>query len=264
MNLQDNVNNSLVKILTGYNQPAFGRKNSQLPPLAILTRNHDTQKFSITCHYLQIAFNYDLSMVYSVLPSIPYDDRIIIEAGTPFIKKEGMNGIKAIASLWPGKIVADMKVLDGAEAEVAMAVQAGATAITVAGNAPPETIDIFINACEKNEVASMIDLINVEEPLDVMRSIKKPPKIIILHKGRDEENTRGKVIAYRQVKRIKCKYDVLIAAAGGVNLAMARSVTFNGANIVIANIVQPGDPWSGISSSENVSDLAKQFLDTIG
>ena len=42
----------------------------------------------------------------------------MIEAGTPFIKREGMAGVRAIANMAPGITVADMKVADGAEDEV--------------------------------------------------------------------------------------------------------------------------------------------------
>ena len=39
--------------------------------------------------YLQIAFNTDARQVRRILPKIPYDPRIIIEAGTPYIKLTG-------------------------------------------------------------------------------------------------------------------------------------------------------------------------------
>lgn len=39
--------------------------------------------------YLQLAFNDDLRQVRSVLPRVVPDPRILIEAGTPFIKREG-------------------------------------------------------------------------------------------------------------------------------------------------------------------------------
>ena len=35
--------------------------------------------------YIQIAFNRDAAQVRRILPKIPYDPRIIIEAGTPYI-----------------------------------------------------------------------------------------------------------------------------------------------------------------------------------
>ncbi|MHA1479692.1 MAG: hypothetical protein ACTSPU_15985 [Promethearchaeota archaeon] len=60
--------------------------------------------------YIQIAFNHTTSDVLRILPQIPYDPRIIIEAGTPYIKREGISGIRLIRRLWRGLVVADLKV----------------------------------------------------------------------------------------------------------------------------------------------------------
>ena len=54
--------------------------------------------------YLQLAFNDDLAVVRRLLPTIAFSPRIMIEAGTPFIKREGMSGIRGIRSLWKGPI----------------------------------------------------------------------------------------------------------------------------------------------------------------
>jgi bifunctional enzyme Fae/Hps len=213
--------------------------------------------------YLQIAFNYDLGLVGRVLPTIPHSPRILIEAGTPFIKREGARGIRAIDRLWPGVVVADLKVADGAQGEVEMAYHAGGRAATVLGESSTETLDIFVDACEKLGMASMIDMVGVEDPLGVVRRMRVPPDVVVLHRGRDEEGTRGKVIQYRHVNRIRSKFNVLISAAGGVDLKEARSAIFNGANIVVVNLVHPGDPWQGISTEEDVAAMAATFLETI-
>jgi 3-keto-L-gulonate-6-phosphate decarboxylase len=257
--------------------------------------------------YLQIAFNDDLGSVESVLPKLPGDDRILIEAGTPFIKREDFRGIREIARLWRkriaadklrsvitrnervfsetlaafvnigtrdetenisslfggGKIVADLKTMDGAVDEVELAYNAGATAATVLGDAPVETINLFIQKCMEFGMDSMIDMIGVDEPLKVLLKLKHPPRVVVLHKGRDEETTKGKVIGYKHINKIKSKYDVLISAAGGVDLREARSAIFNGANIVAVNIVTEEDPWTGIREDSDVADMAKQFLETI-
>jgi 3-keto-L-gulonate-6-phosphate decarboxylase len=213
--------------------------------------------------YLQIAFNYDLRLVRRVLPSIPHSPRILIEAGTPFINREVARGIHEISRFWPGVVVADLKVADGAHGEVEIARGSGARAATVLGESSTETLDIFVEACEKLGVASMIDMVGVKDPLGVVRRMKVPPEVVVLHRGRDEEGTRGKVIQYRHVNRIRSKYNVLISAAGGVDLKEARSAIFNGANIVVVNLVHPGDPWQGISTEENVADIAATFLETI-
>jgi len=213
--------------------------------------------------YLQIAFNSDLNSVESILPNIEENERILIEAGTPFIKKEGMRGIERISQLWNGVIVADLKTADGAIGEVHMIKDAGASAATVLGSAPVESLNLFIEECKKLEVYSMIDMIGIEEPLKIIKELKSPPDVVILHKGRDEESTRGKVIGYKNVNKIRSKYNVLISAAGGVDLKEARSAIFNGANIVVVNIVDEGQSWTGINESDDVAEMAQKFLKTI-
>jgi len=213
--------------------------------------------------YLQIAFNYDIRLVRQILPSIEESDRILIEAGTPYIKREGMNGVRVINRIWDGHIVADMKTVDGALGEVNMARSAGATAATALGNSPTETLDLFIARCADLGMVSMIDMLGVKDPLKVMMRLKKPPDVMVLHRGRDEEGTRGKLIQYRHVNRVRSKFDVIISAAGGVDVKEARSAIFNGANIVVANLVRPGDPWTGISTDSDVAAMAHQFLKKI-
>ena len=220
-------------------------------------------KLDNNVRYLQIAFNYDLRSAMQTLRAIPFSDRILIEAGTPFIKLEGMAGVRWLSRSWHGNIVADMKVSDGAIGEVDMARRAGATAATILGNAPTESLNLFIDRCSQLNMLSMIDLLGVDDPLDVLRPLKHPPDVVVIHRGRDEENTRGKMIRYRQINRIRSKYDVLISAAGGVDLREARSAIFNGANIVVANIVRPEDGWTGIQTTDDITTIAKQFLETI-
>ena len=213
--------------------------------------------------YLQIAFNYDIGLMRRILPSIVESPRILIEAGTPYIKREGMNGIRAIRRHWGGHIVADLKTVDGALEEVNMARSAGATAATVLGNSPTETLDLFIHRCASLGMLSMVDTLGMKDPLKMLMLLKKPPDVLVLHRGRDEENTYGKLIQYRHVSRVRSKFGVLISAAGGVDIKEARSAIFNGANIVVANIVRPGDPWAGISTNSNVAAMAQQFLSSI-
>jgi len=221
--------------------------------------------------YLQIAFNYDVGLVRRVLPTIVRNvqslpsgsERILIEAGTPFIKREGMAGIRAIRNLWRGHVVADLKTVDGASEEVDMVRAAGATAATVLGSSPTETLDLFIARCAGLGMVSMIDMLGVADPLKVVMRLSRPPDVVVLHRGRDEEGTRGKVIQYRHVNRLRSKFDVLISAAGGVDLREARSAIFNGASIVVVNLVQPGDLWTGIATDSDVGAMAEQFLATI-
>jgi len=45
---------------------------------------------------VQIAFNHSTRQVRHILPQLPNDSRIIIEAGTPYIKRTGMAGVSLI------------------------------------------------------------------------------------------------------------------------------------------------------------------------
>lgn len=213
--------------------------------------------------YLQLAFNDDAATALRICAALPRDERIIVEAGTPLIKREGMKGIQALRIAHAGHLVADLKTTDGGAEEVEMAAAAGATAATVMGSCPTETLARFIAACSEWEMDSLIDMLGVADPLHVMRELRTPPTGVVLHLGRDEETTRGKQIQYRHVTRIRSKYDVAISAAGGVDLGGARTAIFNGANIVVANVVPPDKPWQGIPSDQDVPAIARKFLDTI-
>ena len=214
--------------------------------------------------YLQIAFNDDLGSAMRILATLPKDPRILIEAGTPFIKREGMKGIRRLRWFWQHGIVADLKTTDGGGEEVEMVQQAGATAATVMGSSPVETLERFIAECHSRSMDAIIDMLGVDDPLRVLRRLRTPPaSVVVLHLGRDEESTRGKVIQYKHVKRIRSKFDVAIAAAGGVGLREARTAIFNGASIVVANIVTPGKSWRGIPADSDVAAMARDFLATI-
>ena len=80
-------------------------------------------------------------------------------------------------------IVADLKCMDRGATEVALAKKGGASAAVVLGQAPIETIDTFIKECEKQKIDAMIDMMNVEYPLAILRNLKKPPEVVILHRG---------------------------------------------------------------------------------
>ncbi|MCJ7715899.1 MAG: hypothetical protein MUO54_05185, partial [Anaerolineales bacterium] len=118
--------------------------------------------------YLQIAFNYDQRLVRRILPTIASSNRILVEAGTPYIKREGMNGIRLIRRFWNGHVVADLKTVDGALGEVDMVHSAGATAATVLGNSPTETLNLFVERCARLGMVSMIDMLGVKDPLKVL------------------------------------------------------------------------------------------------
>src|SRR5881396_3089824 len=70
-----------------------------------------------------------------------------LEAGTPLIIAEGMNGVKALRKEFPKTpIVADLKTMDGGYLEAEMMAKAGATHVVVMARAHEETIKVVVKA----------------------------------------------------------------------------------------------------------------------
>ncbi len=250
--------------------------------------------------YLQVALNSTLDDARKIIFQLPRSDRILVEAGTPLIKRYGQEGIrqifswyqqhllgqssflpfigenslesvlfgrtfqKPVSQQWSNGstaffpyIVADLKTMDRGETEVEIASSAGASAAIALGNAPIETIDSFIENCEKFGLDSMVDMMNVDFPLSVLRKLKKQPIVVLLHRGVDEEKfNREKQIPLHEIRRIKGNYDILISIAGGDTPREVQSSVFNDADIVVI--------WKSVfqSTAETVG-LVESFLKEI-
>jgi len=154
-------------------------------------------------------------------------------------------------------IVADLKCMDRGAREVEIAKDGGANAATALGCSPIETLDAFVEKCESYGLDSMIDMMNVDFPLNVLRKLKKLPKVVILHRGVDEENfNREKEIPFHEIQRIKSDYDIMIAVAGGDTFDESRRALFNDADIVVV--------WKSFyKGSGETAKLAKEFLKEI-
>ncbi len=212
---------------------------------------------------IQIAFNYTFSDFTQVIKFIPKHTNITIEAGTPLIKNEGINVIRAMRRYWSGNICADMKIVDGAFEEVMMAKMAGATSVTALGNAAPETLRIFVDTCKKAGILSIIDMLGNDRPLKTLWKANVVPDMVYLHRGRDEENSFGKVIQYKEIAKLKGKWELETGAAGGIDKNELQSAIFNNADIVVVNIVRPQDAWKGIVFDGNFEKSLADFLNFV-
>lgn len=209
---------------------------------------------------IQIAFNSSLTDVYSVLRRIPASQNIIIEAGTPLIKQYGIQVVSQIRQIWSGELCADMKIIDGAVAEVEMAARAGATSVTAMGSASKETLALFVSACKKNNVTSIVDMMNISNPMRTLWKNGVVPDSVFIHRGRDEENAYGKILQYKEIAKIKGKWEVAMGAAGGIDTREFQSALFNGSDIVVVNVVSKGSLWKGIVFDDNFTTSLDQFL----
>src|SRR5437868_11924808 len=76
-----------------------------------------------------------------------------LEAGTPLIIAEGMNGVRALRRRFPDvPIVADLKTTDGGYLEAKLMAKAGATHVVVMARAHQETIRVTLKAGREHGV----------------------------------------------------------------------------------------------------------------
>lgn len=213
--------------------------------------------------YLQIALNSTPEEGEEIISQLPSSDRIIIEAGTPLIKSYGIEGIRRLKEAWQYQaetdvyIVADTKCMDRGKTEVQIAKMGGASAATALGAAPLETINYFISACNELGLDSMVDMIGVEQPIKVLRKLKKQPTVVVLHRGVDEEAfDKNKPIPYIQINKVRSSFNTLISIAGGDSIREVQRAIFNDANIVVV--------WKNFYSPDsNTATLAEEFLKEI-
>ncbi|MFA6553811.1 MAG: orotidine 5'-phosphate decarboxylase / HUMPS family protein [Patescibacteria group bacterium] len=214
--------------------------------------------------YLQIAFNRSLEEVGRMIALLPASEKIIIEAGTPLVKQYGLRGIRALQGWWSGKIrqpgyvVADLKCMDRGSREVEAVAAAGASAATCLGLAPAETVNEFIRECARVGIDSMVDMMNIEFPFEILQKLKQLPTVVVLHRGVDEnEKNRGKQIPYDQIHRIKGTYGkVLLSVAGGETPREVVRTYFNDSDISVI--------WrSFYDTPEETAKLARDFLSLV-
>ncbi|MBK5114008.1 MAG: bifunctional 5,6,7,8-tetrahydromethanopterin hydro-lyase/3-hexulose-6-phosphate synthase [Candidatus Heimdallarchaeota archaeon] len=211
--------------------------------------------------YLQVALDVgSLSAAVKIVEELPKSDRIIIEIGTPYIKKYGIEEtIGRMRVLKPGAyIIADMKTMDVGRAEVEAAADATANAVVVSGIAPAETIAEFIRACNKRGVHAWVDSLNTNqaELLATLQGLKEKPKVVILHRGIDQEDaqkeggtkkegTSASRSVWGDIKQIKKITGGLAAVAGGLKPGQPLADALKaGADIVIVGryIYRSSDP----------------------
>ncbi|NYT18696.1 MAG: bifunctional 5,6,7,8-tetrahydromethanopterin hydro-lyase/3-hexulose-6-phosphate synthase, partial [Methanosarcinales archaeon] len=101
--------------------------------------------------YLQVALdNPNIDAIRNVVKQLPKSDHLILEAGTPLIKRYGVDVITKLREIKPDAfIVADLKTLDTGNLEARMVADATADAIVVSALAPIATLNKAIAEAHK-------------------------------------------------------------------------------------------------------------------
>ncbi len=219
-------------------------------------------KFELNPPYLQIALDVpDWDVQKKVLEALPQSEKIIIEAGTPLIKRYGIDIVKKLKKYFPNNmILADLKTLDVGAIEVNFTNEAGAHAAVVSGLANKLSIDKFLAECKKLGVIGVMDMMELQEPLVKIKKLEEKPDVLIFHRGIDTEsgetNPKEKWKLIPKIKQYyKPEHDVLLSVAGGVNPETGKEALEMGADILIVGRY--------ITGSEDVKAATQKMLDIL-
>jgi bifunctional enzyme Fae/Hps len=206
--------------------------------------------------YLQVALDLvDMGKVASVLKELPENDHLIIEAGTPLIKKFGLGVISEIRKLRPNAfIIADMKILDTGNLEARMAADASSDAVVISGLAPTSTLEKAIAEARKVGIYSVVDMLNVQNPAKVIEKLKVKPDIVELHRAIDTDDVAhawGDIAAIKKAAGGK----LLVATAGGVRVNVVKDALKAGADILVVG--------RAITASKDIKHAADEFIDKL-
>lgn len=181
-----------------------------------------------------------------------------LEAGTPLIKSEGMNAVRALKKAFPEKtIVADMKIMDVGGAEVEMAAKSGANVVIILGLSDDSTISEAVAAGKKYGAQIMVDMINVENMLERASQLERlGVDIICIHVGIDQQMRGVKPLdVTKQVAEIVTTPRVAIA--GGLNSETAPLAIEVGADIIII-----GHAITAAQNAAEATRLIKEAMKT--
>ena len=73
-----------------------------------------------------------------------------------------------------------------------------------------------------------------------------------------------KTMWYKDIAKIRSKFDSLISVAGGLEYDDVRKAYFNGADIAILNVLASNDPNVGLRENANFRQLIPVILDEVG
>ncbi len=203
--------------------------------------------------YLQVALdNPNIDAILNVIKQLPNSDHLILEAGTPLIKRYGVDVITKLREAKPDAfIVADLKTLDTGNLEARMVADATADAIVVSALAPIATINKVIEEAHKTGIYAVLDTLNQPDPVSVLKQLDDLPDVVELHRAIDIEETEHAWGSIEGIKALSPK--ILVAVAGGVRVDTIPAALSAGADILVVG--------RAITNSKDVRQVAEQFIE---
>ncbi len=183
---------------------------------------------------LQIALDFvDLERALKVAEEAIAGGADFLEAGTPLIKSEGLDAIRALRQRFPDrKIIADMKTIDAGRTEVECAAKAGANIIDVLGCSSDATIAECVEAASNYGAEIVVDLIEVTDP--VRRAVDAEAagaNYLSVHTAIDVQMQGGDPFVV--LEEVAQQVSIPVGVAGGINSETAGRAVQHGASVII-------------------------------
>ena len=214
--------------------------------------------------YLQVALDLDnMQEMERIIDSLPDRERILIEAGTPLVKKFGVGIVGKIRELKKDAfIIADLKTLDVGRIEVKMAADETADAVAISGLGTQESIEKAIHEAQKQGIYSILDMMNVDNFTEKLETLNFKPDIVLLHRNVDLETMKAErgeeqeaMTEWGNINQIKdiLGENGLVAVAGGIVPKKMDQALDSGADIIVVGRY--------IIGSRDVRHAAEDFLE---
>src|SRR5438552_3532297 len=193
-----------------------------------------------------------------------------LEAGTPLILAEGLQGVKKLREAFPGTpIVADLKTMDGGYLEAEMMAGAGATHVVVMARAHEETIKCAIKAGKDFGIKIMGDNLACPDRVKAAKWLEELGcNYVVHHIGYDER--RGIAAAGKrmpspldQLREVVRAVSVPVQAVGGLTLEQAIRCPEYGAPLVVLGAPLTIDADAFKTASGNLEDSLRMICEKI-
>ncbi len=181
----------------------------------------------------------------------------IIEIGTPFILRYGIEPIREIKRSYPlSTILADFKIADAGEYESRLAFDAGADIVTLLAAAPDSTIKTVIRQAEIDHKSIMIDTVGLD---DIGKRVSEIDQMgvhyICAHTGLDEQIIGVSTLANLSKVKDHTRH-AKVAVAGGISLSNLDAILEKKPDIVII-----GSSITSAVDRKNMAIKIKKIID---
>lgn len=193
-----------------------------------------------------------------------------LEAGTPLILAEGLNGVKKLRESFPKiPIIADLKTMDGGYLESEMMAKAGATHVVVMARAHEETIKCVVKAGLDFGIKIMGDNLGCTDKVEAAKWLEDLGcDFVIHHIGYDERRgiaAEGKRMPspLDQLREVVQTVKIPVQAVGGLSLEQAIMCPSYGAPLVVLGAPLTIDADAFKTADGNLEDSLRLICKTI-